>query len=71
MRAREKVPDVKTFCVLISNITNIFSQRHVDIQYVNLPKTEIKRSIKCLRFFLRSALSVTKQGPCLGGSELL
>lgn len=36
MRVGEEVLDANTFCVLISNITNNFSQRHVGIQYVNL-----------------------------------
>lgn len=72
MRVRVEVLDVKTFRVLISNITNTFSQGHMDdTQYANLSKTKIKRSIKCLQFFLRSGLSVTKQDQCMGGPELL
>lgn len=45
-----EVLNVKTFSVLISNITNTFSPRATEIKYVNLPQTKMYRSVKCLQF---------------------
>lgn len=50
MRVGEEVMDVKTFSVLICNITSSFSQRAIEMQCVSLRKTKRSRSIKLFQF---------------------